>query len=329
MLETISKEEITNKINQCDSTSFIFGNGLSMAYGGDDFSHDGILNASPIDQDLKNLFLNTKEVSIERMINLIRSFSNYYQKIIPESSKMIADLENKNVENLKSGLINSIKEIHPEDMNQQKANNFLKNCDLFKIKNIFSTNYDLLIYWSINQSGSGKKKYQDGFGGAANHKKGINWYDPIKQNIFYLHGTIFYFDESSHNDFLLKKTDHANTYMRNLHEIEERINAEQFPLVVIEGNHDKKKELISSNKYLDHCYCKLSSLKGPLFTYGISFENDDHLLEAIDQSSIDEFLIGIYSDDSKKSISKKIAKYKNLENKLVFYNSSSLDFWSN
>ncbi|KAA6318947.1 hypothetical protein EZS27_031099 [termite gut metagenome] len=176
---------------------------------------------------------------------------------------------------------------------------------------VFSSNYDLLLYWVLMRNTS--KNAGDGFGRELeNPLEGeyIPDYEPEyselrwgkhkdSQSVFYLHGALPFFDtgidvikEEYDGDYLLDK-------------IKARMEKKEYPIFVTAGNAIEKLTHIMHNKYLSFCYDALSSITGSLITFGFNFgDNDTHIIDAINKAAqqpkpnrLWSIYIGVYSDN--------------------------------
>ena len=100
-----------------------------------------------------------------------------------------------------------------------------------------------------------------------------------------------------------------------INEIRKQIEEGHTPLCVTEGTSSHKLDKIFQNSYLTYCYNALSTCEeSSLVTYGVSFANDDHILNAIKSNRhIKALYIGLHGDDAPmrkvtNSISNKFGK---------------------
>src|SRR5690606_29977787 len=106
------------------------------------------------------------------------------------------------IEELKNGLIESIKEVHPrvEEIDWDRLNSITNQLESFG--DIYSTNYDLYLYHIIMKSidisrvKKGYVAYQDYFWG--NAEQGYKQFMPYQtyqyKHIYYLHGALCIFN---------------------------------------------------------------------------------------------------------------------------------------
>lgn len=321
--------------------SLLMGNGFSMAYDNEIFSYNALYNflTSRDDFLINKLFdvIKTKNFELvmqqlDTTLALLQAFGsddNLQRDIVLASKK------------LKDGLLNSIQQLHPEHVYKIPEKKIIACAEFLNLfvksgGHIFSTNYDMLLYWTLMRKHV--ENAIDGFGrdvdnldevlrGEAPKYSDLIWGPNIdKQNIHYLHGALHIFDSGvdiekeqyDQNGFLLEK-------------IKQRLERGSYPIFVTAGNGDEKLSHIRHNRYLSHCFDKLSSLDGSLITFGFNFgDYDEHIIDAVNkathvQNKINPKLwsiyIGVYSEGDAEHIlsiqSKFHAKVKIFDAKTV------------
>ena len=118
------------------------------------------------------------------------------------------------------------------------------------------------------------------------------------QNLFFLHGAFHIYHDNKHVKKVTQSQDKA-LYER----LGKIIDSKEKDLVcVFAGTSEEKKEDIEKNKYLKVCLEKLSSLTGCLVILGSSLsDNDRHIFEAINKSSISSIYVSSTKEDKSKS----------------------------
>ena len=186
-------------------------------------------------------------------------------------------------DSLKESLILAVKELHPEHVFKISQNESMKCAEflkeyLDKDGKVFSTNYDILLYWVLRRNGLGDK---DGFGrdsidqGEYVPEDEMIWSElrwgnnRDKQNVFYLHGALHLFDDGIE----IIKEEYDGDYI--LENIKKRMDKGQYPIFVTAGNGDEKLNHILHNHYLADCYDSLCSIEGSLITFGFNFGEYD------------------------------------------------------
>ena len=307
--------------------SLLMGNGFSMAYDRDIFSYNALYDflSSKDDELLNKLFgvIKTKNFELvmqqlDTTLSLLDAFGG-----APELKAQIESACNK----LQETLLKSVQELHPEHvykLPEEKSNACSEFLRLF-IENsgqVFTTNYDLLLYWVLMRSGMGAG---DGFGREvlnplevgedveAKYSELLWGPNTASQSVHYLHGALHLFDVGS---TIEKEQYDADGYL--LENITRRLNEGEYPIFVTAGDGGQKLEHIRHNRYLSYCYDKLSKLDGYLVTFGFNFGMyDDHIIDAINRAcngtskkppKLWSVYIGVYSEadiDHIKSIEHK------------------------
>lgn len=322
----------------------LFGNGFSMAYDSGIFSYNALSNfIEKTNNDLlKQLFntINTKnfEVIMQQLDNFVE-IAKIFSK-----DRVLIDKITEAGNTLKDSLIEAVKELHPEHVftipeeKSQSCFNFIAGY-LKKGGKVFSTNYDLLLYWVLMRNET--TLAIDGFGrDLENPDKIIKGEDPEfselrwgkhkeNQSVFYLHGTLPFFDTGIE---IVKEQYDTRHYL--LQKINERMEKREYPIFVTAGSAREKLHHIMHNKYLSFCYEQFSEIQGSLVTFGFNFgEYDTHIIDAINKAAhfgkkagdkLHSVYIGVYSDTDLKHIEKIKAKFKC---KVNLYNAGTASIW--
>ena len=199
---------------------------------------------------------------------------------------------------LKDALVGAIASTHPatpNDINETalaSAANFLKS-----FKNVFTTNYDLLLYWaSVSHD---VFHFQDGFG---REKETPADYVVFRQTttngpfLYFLHGAL----HLTTVDGEVRKLVWNTTSLPLMDQIRIMLDQGQYPLVVSEGDAHDKRVRIESSSYLSWAFRRFENSQGTFFTYGWALsEQDGHLLHAIARNSgLRSLCVGVYGDPS-------------------------------
>ena len=320
-LETFTDILDSIKKNRKRRFHLLLGNGFSVAYDPKIFSYNALHDfvAELDDKDLSTILsvIETRNFEVimqylEQFAALINAFSNYddlRQRVETASDK------------LKSSLIDAVRVLHPEHVfrvpeEQSKAcATFLQN--FFDTEGcIYSTNYDLLLYWVLMRNNIAR--HVDGCGRELENDTGEFippedqvWSELIwgkhreNQNIFYLHGALHFFD----NGVNIVKEEYGN-HSCLIEKINTRMNNGEYPIFVAAGDGQQKLEHIRHNQYLTFSYDSLCQAEGSLVTFGFSFgPYDAHIIDAINKAATKKrgqklwsIYIGIYSEDDKKHI---------------------------
>jgi len=324
----------------------LLGNGFSMAYNSDIFSYNAL--STFIDKSdnelLKQLFKSINTKNFELIMQQLDNFCEIAE-IFSSDKKLVDKIKNASV-TLKNSLIAAVNELHPEHVftiaeeKSKICSTFLESY-LSKGGSVFSTNYDLLLYWTLMRNNS---KYAiDGFGRELENSDDeyiaeeeliyseLRWGKyKSGQSIFYLHGALLIFDTGI--DIVKEEYDSHNHL---LEKIKTRLEKKEYPIFVTAGGAKEKLTHIMHNKYLSYCYEKFATIQGSLVVFGFNFgEYDTHIIDAINiaahqgKKSGDKLFsvyIGVYSEENLAHIKKIEKKFKC---KITPYNARTANVWS-
>jgi hypothetical protein len=339
-----SYSEVIEYLNKKKRTKhLLLGNGFSMAYDPEIFSYNALnrfidnLN-DPLITKLFNI-INTKNFEL-----VMQQLDNFCElaEAFSSDKEFINKIEDAN-QNLQHSLLDAVNELHPEhvfkipDDKSKKCANAL-NEYLSNGGHVFTTNYDILLYWVLMRA-SGIKAI-DGFGRYVDestlsyNKDEVEWseltWGPNKpdQNIHYVHGALPLFDTGP---TVIKEQYDGRCILEN---IKKRVEKKQYPIFITAGNAEDKLTHILHNQYLAFCYDKLSTLTGSLVTFGFQFgDYDTHIIDAINMAckydaerggKLLSIYIGVYSEQDEKyirSIEKKFSCKVNL------FDAKTANFW--
>ena len=289
-----------NEIQSFDNRSVLLGNGFSIAQVGKSLTYSDLLEISGLDENssLRKVFYNFDTVDFEKAIEYLYTAAKVaqsYGKKIEEQQYLAGAKE------VREQLIEAIQAAHPPDFDSippreiNSCGDFLK-----KFSNIFTLNYDLLLYWVLNNLRApgliSPQGFNDGFGLGAK-KNGLQGPFSTKAhcNVYNVHGGLHLFQR--HDDDVYKAI--ANTGANLLNSIETIISQQfQLPLYVAEGTSKQKLAKIRSIPYLNHCLEELQGLSGTLFIFGHSGDgNDEHIYDAIFKSNIHMLYYCVYDEN--------------------------------
>lgn len=320
-------DDVLNSINRNNRGKarrkfhLILGNGFSMAYDPKIFSynalHDFITKLD--DDDLSTILAVVKTKNFELIMQQLDSISALLDALNADATlkARVAVASAK----LKKGLIDAVKSLHPEHVfkvpeEQSAACSQFLDIFLKTEGSVFSTNYDLLLYWILLRNNI--ERHNDGFGRELENPEEVArgedqvWSSELiwgkyraEQNVFYLHGTLPFFDTGI--DIIKAVYDGANFLLEN---VGERMDAGEYPVFVTAGDGRQKLSHIMHNKYLTWCYDKLCSIDGSLVSLGFNFgPYDHHIIDAINRAArqppankLHSIYIGAYSDADKRHI---------------------------
>lgn len=342
-LETFDEVLASIKKNRSRPFHLFLGNGFSMAYDPKIFSYNAL-------HDFVTK-LNDKNLSIILSVIETRNFEVIMQYLDNFSALIAAFGGNPKLKKridagsakLKKSLLDAVKALHPEHV-FKVADEQSKACsDFLKVffdsgGNIYSTNYDLLLYWVLMRNSI--VKHVDGCGRELENGDEFvppeeqNWSELTwgkhrdTQNVFYLHGALPFFD----NGITVTKEQY-DEYNFLLQKISARMDNGEYPIFVTAGDGQQKLKHIMHNQYLTHCYESLCNAKGSLVTFGFNFgEYDEHIIAAINRAArgkapnkLWSLYIGVYSDADRKHIEQIADKFRC---KVHIYDAKTAHIWT-
>jgi hypothetical protein len=229
---------------------------------------------------------------------------------------------------LKSALIDAVKALHPEHVfTVPEAAS--KSCATFLRRfldsggKLFTSNYDLLLYWVLMRNQI--PNAIDGFGlDLLNPDEGIppedqEWSElrwgkyRDTQTVHYLHGALPLFDAGVDIE---KEVYDAQNYL--LQKISGRMDQGDYPIFVTAGDGREKLTQIMHNRYLTHCYEALMAIEGSLVAFGFNFgDYDHHIIDAVNVAARQKIpnklwsiYIGVYTADDQRRIEDMQKKFK-------------------
>lgn len=180
--------------------------------------------------------------------------------------------------NIQKALGKTLHEVHPAWADIPRETLEVLRHEFERYGRIFTTNYDLLLYWAIAPEIG---NFRDCFWAERNAFDPSNCYvGPDYTATYYLHGAFHLVVEGS--GVTRKLTRHSGQLLDQFGEPDENDRGAPRPLLVTEGSSAGKLEAIEENSYLRHAYRTLKEDKGSLVIFGHSLrEQDHHLVDAI------------------------------------------------
>lgn len=345
-MELMTYDEVTEYLHKKRRQShLLLGNGFSMAYDSEIFSYNALHGfIEKLDNELlSKLFEIIKTKNFELVMQQLENFSELINAFGTDDNlkSKVTDAHSL----LKHALINAIKELHPEhvfeipDEKSASCASFLSHY-LQGGGNIFTTNYDILLYWVLMRNAL--DNHVDGFGrdlenpGAFVKEEDMEFSElrwgnnKDKQNIHYLHGALPFFDTGI--EVIKEEYKNSNYLLEN---IEARLNNKEYPIFVTSGDSDEKLTHIMHNRYLSFCYEQLTNIEGSLVTFGFNFgASDHHIIDAINTAAkhgqrrgdkLHSVYIGVYSEENRNYIEASSGRF---ECKVNMFDAKTADVWT-
>jgi hypothetical protein len=319
----------------------LLGNGFSISCRPDIFVYGKLFERadfSDLSPSAKFAFEALGTQDFEKVIRVLRDASAVLAAYRGSPAPLIQQLK-EDADGLREVLVQAIASSHPEwpgeisDVEYRSCRNFLRN-----FKNVYTLNYDLLLYWAVmhDDEDEKKRKSDDGFRTPEDEfdSEYVVWEAGTSrsQNIWYLHGALHVFDAGTE----VQKYTWVNTGQRLIEQIRDALERDYFPLFVAEGTSGEKLERIMHSEYLAKGKRSFSSIGGALFIHGHSLAaNDEHFLKAIEKGKMKHLYVGLFGDedspDNKAIIARAVRMASNRAQSkplnVSFYDSASAKVW--
>ncbi len=342
-LESFDDVLVSIRKNPRRQFNLLLGNGFSVAYDPTIFSYNALHDfvAKVKDKDLAVIL----EVIETRNFEVIMQYLDNFSALVGAFGGDAALKERIDAASvkLKNSLLEAVRALHPEHVfkvpeDQSKACAMFLKAFINTGGSIYSTNYDLLLYWVLMRNnviahvdGCGRELENDT--GEPMDPEDQIWSDLFwgknrdRQNVFYLHGALPFFDSGVS---VIKEEYDVYNYL--LQKISDRMEKGEYPIFVTAGDGQQKLKHITHNQYLTYCYDSFCQAEGSLVTYGFGFgPYDEHIIDAINKAAkrkapdkLWSVYIGVYSEDDKKHIEKLAGQ---IRCKVHIYDAKTVDVW--
>jgi len=340
-------QQVIRHLNkQKRSRHLLLGNGFSMAYDPEIFSYNALQQfveniADPL---LAKLFQIVRTKNFEVVMHQLSNFMELLEAF--DGSEEILKQVDQAAKVLKSSLLKAIQQLHPEHVFHLEDDQ-VKACARFLAPilssegKVFSTNYDLLLYWVLmrgeldsGNDGFGYERLDDPDDYSTDEEWSELLWGPNRndQSIHYLHGALPIFDTGTE---IVKETYGRDNYL--LQNIEERMQRNEYPVFVAAGDGEQKLRQIRHNPYLSQSYDTLCEIGGSLITFGFNFgDSDEHIIGAINKAAspprdgelrdkLWSVYVGVFSDEDAAHIDSIRGKF---HCKVNMFDSKSISIWS-
>lgn len=195
--------------------------------------------------------------------------------------------------------IHTLERVHPDNMFNYGAltcideDMYARNGRFLRLfNNIFTLNYDLILYRSILQNNL-EGIFKDCFRG---YDDGLLVFSPdisCVPHIFYLHGALHLRKSPENMAYKVRYTPHYNL----LAKLHDHLQQNIYPILVFEGRDQEKVKTINNDAYLTYINQIFANITGMLVTFGFSFGNNDaHIINSIINSGVSYLLVGAHGN---------------------------------
>ncbi len=296
----------------------LIGNGASRAVW-DEFKYDSLFEIArttiqaPLSQCNIGIFTKLNTNNFEYVLTQLKNV-----ELIAQAMGHQPVWLDRAYEEIRQSLIDAIHHVHIprsqiEDIRLQRIGNELKEYD-----SVFTTNYDLLIYWAAMATQG--NLFPDFFWSGMQRdcfslSDTIVWNSEVRTKLFFLHGALHLYKLTSGT--AMKRS--GQSYGPNLLELFGQPLESPYdtvaiePLIVSEGHSADKSRAIRSSDYLGFVYSELVSYSKPMVIFGHSLgQSDRHIIDALENQPMlanRELAISVYRNES--NIQKVLQDFQN------------------
>jgi len=292
-------------------------------------------------EDIK-IFEALSTESFEKVLALLSSNPEVVNEILgAQAPPPILQTIEKRYQNIQRSLVQAIKDLHiPGDKIKTRQENQIilatvkKNREVLKTiqkellnyHNLFSTSYDLIIYWSLmlDKDKKDTPSFRDYFKfdkfNPEEYKR-IEKYDKKNKilRVFYLYGSLLLYPEGEEIRKLKNSSDEAEEIEDVVNILKQWENLGVPSLCMVEGTSTDKLRFINKSKYLLFAYERLEEHTNKLVILGnpVNLEKNQHenfllnqhLIDAIIKSKPDTLAISLIDDANDDEYKEQQIKY--------------------
>lgn len=226
-------------------------------------------------------------------------------------------------QDIQRALVGAIRDVHLNQTRVPRSTREAIGSVMNEFEWVFTTSYDLLVYWAMATAGFEPFMDHFRFGGRCE-------FDPARASVpanripvYFLHGALHLVTGSSGVTWKLTQTD-LDTVLDQFGKPIEG-DAEARPLLVTEGSAADKLAAIEDNAYLSHALKRLSERDLPLVVFGSSLsEHDAHLAEALSEHPDRPVAISMLPAPKRELLTRQVDICGRLEaSPLLFYDATT------
>jgi Domain of unknown function (DUF4917) len=288
--------EIRPEQDESKKPALLLGNGFSQAWRSSTFSYQALFDRAGIQNDrtlarvFQSLGTHDFEVAIKALLDAAA-----VAEAFGVGAAQVAEMMTT-ADRLREALVEAIASVHPTGPDQLLESEGAA-CAKFlsKFDDIYTVNYDLLLYWVAMKHQSPTLSHNDGFLNSDDpNVKYVVWqYDAKHTSVRYLHGALHLF-VGGHE---LRKLTWCRSGEPLIKQVREQLDDRHFPLYVAEGTSTEKFAKVMQHSYLLSGFKSLRNITRPLVIFGHSIaENDRHVLDAIVRGKIPRVSVGVWGD---------------------------------
>jgi Domain of unknown function (DUF4917) len=304
-----------------EGSGILIGNGASQAVW-EKFGYQSLYDRAqsgvehPLSPEDKEIFKSLRTKNFELVLGALSTTSTI-TKILHKDETFIR----ARYKNIQRALVEAVHSVHVRwDIVPQET--FLQiRSAILGFEFVFSTNYDLLLYWAI-MAGNAREEFKDYFWGE-NQEFDLTdtQISGRVTRVLYLHGGLHLYRLPSGAS--IKRTAEPGKSVLDLFGVPFRDDA--TPLFITEGTSEDKLASIRRSDYLSFAYSCFSRHESPIVVFGHSLSGtDSHLVRAMKQWALVNVAISLRKDDPMKIVQRKATLRNLLPNtKLLFFDAAT------
>jgi hypothetical protein len=293
------EDAIARSADFAGNRHLLLGNGFSIACRPESFQYGRLFDEADfgtLSIDAGELFDLTGTSDFEAAIKALIVGHDILS--LYEEGDELLDRVSTDAESLKDTLAEVLARKHPDNTGDiefneyQNARRFLSH---FDSGNLYTLNYDLLLYWTLMQTMEPSLTSDDGFreDPDVEDAEWVTWdgFEAHGQRIYHLHGGLHLYESGTS----LKKITWSRTGIPLVDQIRDALSTSLYPHVVTEGTSAEKLAKIEHSPYLHKGLKSLTNTGGTLFILGHSLaENDQHVLDRIRASKVTNLFVSLH-----------------------------------
>jgi hypothetical protein len=313
---------------QRDWSGLLIGNGASQAVWGR-FAYQSLFEvarsatvANALTAEDQTIFGRLGTTNFESVLGALRTAG-----IIAEALHLDRGVVAERYVNIRRALIDAVNQVHVPWKQVPASTLSAIRKVLLNHRWVFSTNYDLLVYWAVMAESSRPKDMKDYFWGSLDEVPDFFGFSPwdvdVSEDVtkvIYLHGGLHLY-ELPHGTSAKR----VATADQNLLEIFSDYagvdpDVAPIPLFVAEGDANDKLQAIGNSDYLSFAYQMLRGYGRPLVVFGHSLsDTDTHIVNALGSFRQRALAISILPGSEEQIRQQKAAYFEALPNAVLSF----------
>jgi hypothetical protein len=315
MTEAISFQDTIARLNHVSSKHALLGNGFSRACRNDIFAYEKLFEQadfSRLSACARQAFAALGTTDFEMVMEALKRAA-ILLRLYESTHSSVADVFDQDANGLREVLVSAIANSHPARPGDI-SNEQYGSCKMFlsHFQDIYTLNYDLLLYWALMQDQVEPViPCDDGFRqpdyGVADW---VTWDSSAHgQSVHYLHGGLHIFEAGPE----IQKYTWCNTGLPLIDQIRAALQAEKYPLFVAEGTASQKMSRIIRSSFLGRAYRAFENIGGAVIAYGLSFgDSDGHVVRAMTRNKVRHLAVSLYGSPDSETNQALVAKVEGI-----------------